>query len=273
MRVHARGLEFDVSVSGPDDGRPVLLLHGFPQHAGEWDAVAARLAAAGMRTYALDQRGYSPGARPTEVESYRVDELVADALAVLDELGVAWADVVGHDWGAVVAWYLAARHPGRVRTLTAVSVPHPAAYLAALAADPDQQGRSAYIQLFQQAGVAEEVLLGDDAQRLRAVFTGCPPESVESYVAPMREPGALTAALNWYRAGDFHDMGRLGPVSVPTTFVWSDGDLAVGRVAAENCPEHVTGDYRFVAVPGVSHWIPDEAPDAVADAILARTAA
>ncbi|MGS2617615.1 alpha/beta fold hydrolase [Micromonospora sp. LZ34] len=272
MRIDARGLEFEVRVGGPEGGEPVLLLHGFPQHGGEWDDVVPALHAAGLRTYAPDQRGYSPGARPAEVEAYRMAELVADAVALLDALGLPAAHVVGHDWGALVGWELAVRHPERVRTLTAVSVPHPAAMAYALANDPQQKVRSAYIVLFRQPGKAETVLLGLDAAALRRLLGGVGDAArVAGYAEPMRRPGALTAALNWYRAMPSRaGLAGTGPVTVPTTFVWSDRDVAIGRTAAEACAAQVTGDYRFVELPGVSHWIPDEAPAPLAEAILAR---
>ncbi|WP_346538742.1 alpha/beta hydrolase [Micromonospora sp. DPT] len=271
MRVEARGLTFEVRTGGPEGGEPVLLLHGFPQHGGEWDEVVPALHAAGLRTYAPDQRGYSPGARPTEVAAYRLPELIEDALALLDALGVEAAHVVGHDWGAVVAWGLAAGHPERVRTLTAVSVPHPAAMAHALANDPRQQARSSYVLLFRQPGKAEKVLLAVRATALRRLLSGVGDAGrVARYAEPMREPGALTGALNWYRAMSRADLARTGPVTVPTTFVWSDKDVAIGRTAAEACAAQVTGPYRFVALPGVTHWIPDEAPAPLAEAILAR---
>jgi pimeloyl-ACP methyl ester carboxylesterase len=263
-------LTFDIHVAGDADGEPVLLLHGFPQHAGEWDRVLPALHAAGLRTVAPDQRGYSPGARPSDVDAYRMAEVTADALAIMDALEIETAHVVGHDWGAVVGWNLAARHPDRVRTLTAVSVPHPLASVEGFLKDPEQPGRTAYMKLFRQPGKAEDVLLSEDARRLRAVYTGVDPADVDSYAARFLEPGALTAALNWYRAMSRADLDGIGPVAVPTTYVWSDGDFAVGRIAAESCAAHVTGDYRFVALSGVSHWIPDEAPGALAEAILDR---
>ncbi|MET8911895.1 alpha/beta hydrolase [Micromonospora sp. NPDC004551] len=271
MRVEVRGLTFEVRTGGPEAGEPVLLLHGFPQHSGEWDEVTPALHAAGLRTYALDQRGYSPGARPADVGAYRIPELVADAAAVLDALGATSAHLVGHDWGAIVAWGLAAAHPERVRTLTAVSVPHPAAMGHALATDPRQKARSSYIALFRKPGKAEKVLLAFRAATLRRMLGGVGDAGrVARYADPMREPGALTAALNWYRAMTGADMKAVGPVGVPTTFVWSDGDVAIGRTAADACAAHVTSDYRFVVLPGVTHWIPDEAPGPLAAAILAR---
>ncbi|WP_432830201.1 alpha/beta fold hydrolase [Dactylosporangium sp. CA-092794] len=272
MKITARSLTFDVVADGPARGEPVLLLHGFPQHSGEWVRVAPYLHAAGLRTYALDQRGTSPGARPEAVEDYRITECALDVVAVLDELDLSAVHLVGHDWGAICAWHVALRHPERVRTLTAVSVPHPLATAYAYATDPDQQERSAYIKLFREAGKAEEVLLADDARRLRRLFdgSGLDDARVGAYVRPLLVPGALTAALNWYRAMNRRDLEGLGPATMPTTYVWSDGDVAIGPTAARACAEHVAADYRFVPLAGVSHWIPDQAPAEVAAAIVAR---
>lgn len=271
MGVDVRGFTFDVRVGGPAVGPPVLLLHGFPQHSGEWADVVPLLHAAGLRTYALDQRGYSPGARPAAVSAYRLGELVGDAVAVLDHLGLAAAHVVGHDWGAVVSWALAAGHSARVRSLTTVSVPHPGAMAHALSTDRSQRARSAYMRLFRRKGTAEAVLLARRATGLRRMLTGAgDADRVAAYVEPMLAPGALSAALNWYRAMSRRDLAAVGPVSVPTTYVWSDRDIAIGRTAAAACAAHVTGDYRFVELTGVSHWIPDRAPAPLADAIVAR---
>lgn len=267
VRVATRGLAFDVRVGGPPDGVPVVLLHGFPQHSGMWSQLVPLLWTAGLRTIAPDQRGYSPGARPSDVDAYGILECMADVESIMDSLDVAQAHVIGHDFGALAAWHLASRRPERLLTLTAVSVPHPLAVAAALADGDEQRERSQYILLFRQAGKAEDLLLEDDARRLRALFGTV--ES-ESYVEPMRAPGALTGALNWYRAMSRHDLAGLGPVTVPTTYLWSDGDWSMGRRAAEACGDQVAADYRFVELPGVSHWIPDEAPAALAGAALAR---
>lgn len=289
MKVPVGDLVFDVSMDGPHDGRPVLLLHGFPQTARCWTGVTRRLAAAGLRTLAPDQRGYSPGARPTDVADYAIDLLVGDAVGILDALDLTEVDVVGHDWGAVVGWAVAAAYPDRVRSFTAVSVPHPAAYAWALAHDADQRERSSYIRLFRMRGKAEEVLLADDARRLRAMFGGLDPAQVDVHVRAMRQPGALSAALAWYRAilggdddaGGFAAggpdpggpvLGEVGPVSRPTTYVWSTGDIAVGRAAAQRCGQHVTGPYRMVELPDVSHWVPEEVPETLAEAVLDRVA-
>jgi pimeloyl-ACP methyl ester carboxylesterase len=270
VRIDVGGWTFDVTVGGREDDRPVLLLHGFPESARMWDGVAGPLHRAGLRTAAPDQRGYSAGARPDDVGAYAMSELVGDALGLLDALGWPTVDLVGHDWGAAVAWQLAARHPDRVRTLTAVSVPHPLALSWAMRNDPEQQQRSTYIGLFRVPGKAEETLLADGAQRLREMLTPIPADSVEVFVRPMTEPGALTAALSWYRAASRQDVDGLGPVAAPTSYLWGTDDLAVARSAAERCGQHVAGPYRFVELSGVGHWVPELEPATVADVIVDR---
>jgi len=265
------GLTFDVVTGGPVDAPPVLLLHGFPQNARSWTAVAAMLHEAGLRTLAPDQRGYSPGARPSDVSAYAIGELVADALSFIDAAGVEELDVVGHDWGSIVGWHLAGRHPDRVRTFTAVSVPHPAAHGSAMMTDPDQQERSAYIRLL-RSPEAGQALLADDAAWLREAFSGSglSESAVETYVGPLRSPAALAGPLAWYRAMGRADFADLGPSPVPTTYVWSDGDRFVAPAAAEACGAYVTGDFSFVVLEGVTHWIPEQAAGDLAEQILRR---
>jgi pimeloyl-ACP methyl ester carboxylesterase len=273
IELPAGGLTFTGRAAGPPDGRLVLLLHGFPQSSYEWRHQLDALAGAGYRAVAFDQRGYSPGARPEGVEHYRVDRLVADVLAVADELGAHQLDLVGHDWGAVVAWQVAGRYPARLRTLTSVSVPHPAALRDAIEAGGDQRRRSAYIAAFRMES-SEKVLLADDARALRAMFTASglkdPPEE---YVTLMRQPGAMRAALDWYRAASLEDVDAMGPVTTPTLYVWSDNDVALGREAAEATAHHVSGPYRFEVLEGVSHWIPEEAPDQLNRLLLEHVSA
>jgi pimeloyl-ACP methyl ester carboxylesterase len=270
------GLEFEVRTRGPEDGSPVLLLHGFPQRADSWDAVAARLAAAEHRTIAPDQRGYSPGARPRGRAAYALDELAADALAVVDRVvgPGARVHVVGHDWGAVVGWRLGARHADRVRSLTAVSVPPPRAFLRALRSSPRQALSSWYMGAFQLPLLPERLLSHPAALARILRGSGLPPAAAERDAARFADRAAVTGAVNWYRALPLGARSAASepPVTVPTLFVWSDGDVAVTRAAAERAHEEVTGPYRYVELRGVSHWIPDEAPDALADLVLAHTA-
>jgi pimeloyl-ACP methyl ester carboxylesterase len=266
--IRARGLTFDVFVGGPDDGQPVLLLHGFPQDHREFDPILPRLHAAGLKTYALDQRGYSPGARPATVLEYRLSEPVADAVAVLDALDVVNAHVVGHDWGAQVAWMIAGFHPDRVRSLTAISVPHPRALGLALRVRPTQRARFVY-QAFFRAPFAERALLAGNGALLKATMRPIG-ERAALYADAMREPGRLTGGLNWYRALTRESLSGMGVVSVPTTYVWSDRDPVFGLTAALRTADWVQADYRLVAMRDIGHWVPEEAPKALVDAILHR---
>lgn len=262
---------FDVLDIGPADAPTVLLLHGFPQTSWSWRKIIPGLTGAGLRVLAPDLRGYSPGARPDDVSDFDMAHLLGDALGILHGCGVRSAHVVGHDWGAAIAWQLASRHPDRVRSLTAVSVPHPLAFTDALHHDEDQRQRSAYMLLFRQQGKAEEVLQRDGDAGLRKFFGGAEASAdVEHYLSVMGEPGVLARCLGYYRAASRTDNEGLVPVTVPTTYVWSDGDLALGRAAAEATGAHVAADYRFVELSGVSHWVPEEAPEALLAAILER---
>ena len=272
MLVPARGFEFSVFTDGPRDGTPVVLLHGFPQHSGQWNKVTGPLHEAGLRTIAIDQRGYSAGARPLDPASYAVAECVADVLSIVDTFGLSEFHVVGHDWGAAIAWGLAANFPNQVRSLVAISVPHPAALSKALREDPDQQQRSTYMGVFANLDRSEPMLLADNAQVLRSLFSGSgmTESEMDAYIKPMQEPGALRAALSWYTALAQGGLGAIAPVTVPTTYIWSDEDIALGKTAAEATRDYVAADYRFVSLSGISHWVPDQAPEVVAAEIVAR---
>ncbi|MBT2267736.1 alpha/beta fold hydrolase [Rhodococcus erythropolis] len=263
-------LTFDVLISGPDDGIPLVALHGFPESAASWGKVTPLLTAAGYRVIAPNQRGYSAGARPEGVDAYKIEHLVADVVGLLDALGLPDAHLVGHDWGSAVAWQVAGRHPNRIRSLTAISVPHPTAFGWALREDEDQKQRSSYIGLLRQEGKAEEVLSEDNFRRLRSMFDGqIDPEFADEHIRVLSGDGALTGALNWYRAMT-RDFGDIDRTTVPTTYVWSTGDTALGRAGAERCGEFVDAPYEFVVLDGGSHWIPEERAEELAEAILAR---
>ncbi|MFE2634439.1 alpha/beta fold hydrolase [Streptomyces scopuliridis] len=275
IQIPLNELVFDVEVAGPEDGESVLLLHGFPHNRQSWTNIAPVLHRAGLRTIAPDQRGYSPGARPEPTEAYALPELAGDALGILDALGIASAHVAGHDWGAVVGWYLAARTPERVRSLTASAFPHLDAYQHALRVDPEQRDNSGYIEVLSAENAADS-FLADGAAGLEGWFRQAgegvlSEEQIRRYVRTHTAPGTLRAALQWYRAGTLRDdNGPLGPVTVPTTHIWSEHDPSVSVFAAEHTAGHVTGEYRFVRLQGVSHWQPQQVPETIAAEILRR---
>jgi pimeloyl-ACP methyl ester carboxylesterase len=270
VQVYQRsGLTFDVRDGGPADGEPVVLLHGFPQDSTSWRLVEPSLHAAGLRTLAPDQRGYSPGARPPRRGDYRISELVDDVLALLDAAGLGSAHVVGHDWGGAVAWQLAGRHPERVRSLTVLSTPHPQAIAVSMRSG-SQRRKSWYILFFQLPLLPELVagrMLETSSRR-----SGLPAEFAAHNAERMRQLGALTATLNWYRAIPLNrDEPRL-PSTVPTTFVWGRNDAYLGREAAEATADFVKAPYRFVELDA-SHWLPETHPAEVATLITERVSA
>jgi pimeloyl-ACP methyl ester carboxylesterase len=272
------GFTFDVLDDGPLDGPAVVLLHGFPERASHWHDVSEILHTHGLRTLALDQRGYSPGARPRGAEHYRMARLVGDVVALVEQYG-APVHLVGHDWGAAVAWTTASVRPDLVRTLTAVSVPHPAAFVRSVRSS-DQALRSWYMLVFRVPGVAEWVVReapGATARLLRR--SGLSDDEISRFRREIVDDGALTPALSWYRTWHLRKPPRSssggGPrrVHVPTTLVWSDHDVALARRGAELTAEYVAAPYHLRILVGVSHWIPTQAPEALAEAIVERITA
>lgn len=268
------GLEFDVTEGGPAEGEPVVLLHGFPQKASCWRLLTPLLHEEGLRTIAPDQRGYSPGARPRGRWAYRIPTLIDDTVALLETVGRP-VHLVGHDWGAMVAWGVAATRPDLLTGLTAVSVPHPSAMTRA-ALTSDQALRSWYFGLFNVPFLVDGVTrlrpgLVDPALRRNGMDDG----QIARFHREIVDDGALTPALGWYRALPLSGLGPRPPawsrpVAVPTTYVWSTGDAAISRAAAERCDAFVEADYRYVELDHVSHWIPEEAPAVLRDVIVER---
>lgn len=262
------GLTFDVIDEGPLDGPAIIALHGFPDRADSFRPMIPALTAAGFRVLAPDQRGYSPRARPAGVKSYAISRLAADICALADQAHLPTFHVLGHDWGAAVAWELAGEHPDRIATVTALSVPHPSAFFAAMARG--QLVRSWYMIAFQLPWLPERVLRllfetrrFADQRRAADARRAARDGAVELW----REPGAATAALNWYRAM-FHRTSPPARVRVPTLYVWSTRDLFLGRTAAELTGRYVDGPYRFEVLDGVSHWIPHDRPHQVAAMVI-----
>ena len=269
---------FTAETAGADDAPLVLLLHGFPLSRHSWRAQLPALAQAGYRAVAPDQRGYSPDVRPDpkSLAQYAVERLVADALEMADACGPRGAPfhLVGHDWGGQVAWCLAAAHPQRVRSLTVLSRPHPAAFRRAYLENlDDQQQRSRHHRAFHDPHTAG-YLLENDAQRLRSILAGehIPADAIDLHVAVLGNEAAMEAALAWYRSAGTLAAIEVGPVAARTLFVWGDRDSTVGAAAAQATQEFVTGPYRFEVAVGVGHCSNEEAPALVNRLLLAHLA-
>jgi len=272
MDQYRRGdLVFDVIDEGPVDRPVVVLLHGPPQFNTSWKAVVTRLTAEGYRCLAPNQRGFSPGARPARRRDYRMEELAEDVRALIDASGAQRVHLVGYDFGAGVAWASAAEMPERLASLVTMSAPHPAAFLKALATSR-QAFASWHIYFFQLPRIPERVLLGrrgtETVMSKMLQSDKQTPEAANRDAGAMAEPGVLTAMLNWYRAIPLSDVRRVRhKVTVPTMYVWSNGDTALLEKGARGCGRYVSGEYRFEILHG-THWMLDEQPGAVADLLL-----
>jgi pimeloyl-ACP methyl ester carboxylesterase len=260
MRVDVGGVGIEYEETGA--GRPVLLLHGFPDSGRLWRHQVRALADAGFRVIVPDLRGYGRSDKPAEVEAYGLSFLVADVLGVMTDAGVERAHVVGHDWGAALAWGLGALAPDRVDHLVALSVGHPSTFLAN---NLEQCARSWYMLLFQFRGIAERWLSAGNWANLRA-WAHHP--DTDQVIADLEANGSLTPGLNYYRANvppkSFVDGGpSLPPIQAPTMGVWSSGDFALTEKQMTNSATQVTGQFRYERVEGAGHWMQLEAPDEV----------
>lgn len=261
--VRCNGINLYVEEHGA--GPPVLLLHGWPDSARLWRHQIAPLVAAGRRVITPDLRGFGRSDRPEAVAAYALSTIVLDVIDLLDTLGIDRVDLVGHDWGAALAWLTAALHPDRIRRLVVLSVPHPQVPPSI------RQREMAWYQLyFQFTDVAEANLMHNDWALLREISRG--DGDTEQQLADLSRPGALTASLNWYRANLTPrapgPRAMLPPVQAPTLGIWSTGDhyLDGERMAASG--QFVVGPWRYEQVDGASHWIPLDAPDRVNELLL-----
>ncbi len=261
--VNGIGIEFERSGEGP----PVVLLHGFPDSGRLWRHQVPALVEAGFSTIVPDLRGYGASDKPTEVAAYSIPVLAGDVVAMLDSLGIERAHVVGHDWGAALAWAVGSLLPERVDHLVALSVGHPSSFASAGYA---QREKSWYMLLFQFEGVAEQWLSGDGWKNFRE-WGGHP--DVDGVIAALEADGSLTPALNYYRANVppqalVDPPLQLPPVQAPTMGVWSSGDFALTEEQMLGSAQHVAGPWRYERIDGPGHWMQLEAPDAVNELLL-----
>lgn len=265
--VDSGGVSIQYETHGPDDGPPVLLLHGFPDTGRLWRHQVPALVGAGHRVIVPDQRGFGASDKPAEVDAYNLLVLAGDALAVLDHAGVERAAVVGHDWGAPVAWALGAMAAARVERLVAMSVGHPTSFRSAGVA---QREKSWYMLLFEIPGVAEQWMSDDGWARFRE-WSNHP--DADAVVADMEQHGSLTPGLNWYRANSaarslLEDPPQLPPIEAPVMAMWSTGDMALLEDQMTGSEAYCAGGFRYERIEGAGHWMQLDQPDLVNDLLV-----
>jgi pimeloyl-ACP methyl ester carboxylesterase len=265
--IKTRGFTFRALEAG-SGGEPVLLLHGFPETSLMWSDLMTTLAAAGYHCLAPDQRGYSPGARPTEVDAYRYEELAADVLAFGRELGERF-HLVGHDWGSIAGWLTLATDPSPIASWTAISIPHYTAWARSVYEDPAMEFyRDRLLKTWMTEGAGEASL---SPEFLRTIWAAKSAEQTEESIARLTEPGALTGALNWYRASRGHKRAledfEIPAISVPTLLI--RGRNEAGQSVMADAASLMAGEYRVAELEG-GHFIVDEQPQLVAEETLAH---
>ena len=269
VSIEVGGLSFRARVAGLQGGGPgLILLHGFPESSIMWTPLIDRAAQAGFRVLAFDQRGYSPGARPMGVDQYDLERLVDDVFAIADAAGFDRFHLVGHDWGSMVGWAAAAREPARVLSWASLSIPHPNAIR-----DPDAPPSTpTYVKVFRQPGVAEALFgAGNLFFMKNLMYSTMPADHVEEYLALYREPGALTATLNWYRAIDLASGGfeSVGPVVQPVLYIYGRKDIEafVNEDVQARMPAFVQGPFETVGLDA-GHWLIQDQEEVVLDHVM-----
>lgn len=266
------GVRLHCVVAGPPEGELVILLHGFPEYWRGMAGPLVALARAGFRVVAPDQRGYGRSEKPTGIDAYRVEELAADVVGIIDAMGAVKADVIGHDWGAAVAWWVALTSGDRVNRLIIINVPHPSVFARTVRTDRRQQRKSWYIGAFQVPWIPERVAFG---RRMVDVLRRTSTQGAfsEGYLQSLRRewarPGAATAMVNWYRAAVRRRPDRLADkrVHVPTMIIWGRRDLALSEAMIEPSAA-LCDDVRLEVLDDATHWVLHDEPVRTADLIV-----
>lgn len=269
--IAVNGLELHTIIAGPIDGPLVILLHGFPENWYTWRQQIKPLVEAGYRVVVPDQRGYNLSDKPGGVHNYRLEALAADVVELIHSFKHERAMVVGHDWGGLVAWYLAMHYPEIVEKLIVLDAPHPAAYLREIRSNPAQQRKSWYIGFFQLPGVPEELFGHDPIETARFFFrrNAINQEAFSSFdihvmATAIAQPEALTSALNWYRAvvRDRSAFENVRPIEAPTLLIWAEDDVALGRSLTYGLEPWISRlQVHYISHCG--HWVQNEAPEEV----------
>ena len=247
--------EFECRVSGNEENELIILLHGFPETSFMWIGLMEKLASIGYYCVAPNMRGYSKNACPKGVKNYKTQKLVGDILSIADAINKNKFHLIGHDWGAGVGWNVVYQNPDRIISWTALSVPHLRGFAKAIKTDKVQSKKSRYIGWFLIPVIPEIVLRKNDFKKFTRLWKNSSDEELNDYLTVFRRKGALTAALNYYRANLARGKRQsIGDITRPTLFIWGKNDLAVGRVAAENNHKYMKGDYTFLELDG-GHWL------------------
>ena len=274
-RVATNGISLHVAQAGPENGPLVILLHGFPEFWYAWKKHLPTLAAAGLRVWAPDQRGYNLSDKPLLIRDYSLDALAADVVGLIDQAGARRAILVGHDWGGAVAWWAVSKYPERIERLVIINVPHPQVMLRLLRSSVRQLLRSWYMFFIQIPGLPEwglarnnwrDLVSGMRASSLPGAFTDA---DFEEYRRAWSQPGAFSAMLNWYRAMFRHGLAKPKQerIAIPTSILWGTQDKFIGPEGAA-LSLSLCDQGELAMFDGNTHWLPHERPDEISQRII-----
>jgi pimeloyl-ACP methyl ester carboxylesterase len=274
------GVRLHVAEAGPEDGPLLILLHGFPEFWFGWRELIGPLADQGYRIVAPDQRGYNLSDKPKGVGAYRLDLLADDIFSLAEGYGRERFRLVGHDWGASVAWWMATRRPGPIAKMAILNAPHPAVWLRSMTEDPEQRKKSRYVQMLRTPVIPELMVRMGGYKGLADAFASATrpsafgPEAMARYREAWTQPGALTATLNWYRALFQQELPvpAAGSITPPTLVLWGDLDAFAEPGLAE-ASAALCAKAQVVHLPAATHWIAHDEPEAVLGALIPFLAA
>ena len=261
-------LTFTCRVSGiKNDGEAVILLHGFPETSRMYYDLIPVLVSEGFKVVVPDQRGYSPGARPSKISDYSIDKLSQDVIDIADAFQFEKFHLIGHDWGSAVGWVTVAFHSERVISWTALSVPHLDAFFKAMNNNPEQQRKSQYIKFFKKPILPEFYFSIFGYKYLRDIWRKSSKEEIEKYLEVFKQKGALKSSLNWYRANMKNDDKSIGDIAAPTLIIYGLKDMAIGEKSVDESVKYLKGYYKIEKLE-TGHWLIQESFEAVSKSII-----
>ncbi|MCH2020962.1 MAG: alpha/beta hydrolase [Saprospiraceae bacterium] len=272
--IKANGFEFTCRTIGtPSSGKNIILLHGFPETSMMWEETMIHLHEHGYYCIAPDMRGYSPKARPKGVKNYAIRDIAKDIIMISKVKGLDEFHLIGHDWGAAIGWAIVGLYPNKITTWLAMSVGHLIPLAKATKYDPAQKKMSAYARAFQLRLLPELVLKGNNFKRLRKeCWYLCDNNEIKAYISVLNQPKALTSALHYYRKNwknmlSIAESLNIKAIETPTTLIWGNKDVALGRKAIIESEQYMKGPYKLVELDA-SHWLIQEAKESVWETIL-----
>ena len=266
--VNLDNFTFNCRISGIENqGESVILLHGFPETSRMWYQLIPILANEGFKVIAPDQRGYSQGARPSQISDYTIDKLSKDITDIADAFQLEKFHLIGHDWGSAVGWYTVSINADRIISWTALSVPHLDAFFESIYTDKEQQRKSQYMSFFKKPILPELYFKIFGYKYLKDIWRKSSTLEIEKYLEVFKQRGALKASLNWYRANINNSNNLIGNIETSTLILYGIKDMAIGEKSVDESAKYLNGEYNIEKLDA-GHWLIQESFESISNSIL-----